>query len=185
MLGNGRPFYFEIMNPRKPLLSQQELDDAQKEINETQKDLIQIDHLTMITDRDLVIIKEGEETKRKTYSALVWISKIVTPEIIDKINQYQDKEFTIQQQTPIRVLQRRAQMIRPKIIYSMKAEALENHFLTLQLQTEAGTYIKEFIHGDLGRTKPNLGDLLDCYADIMALDVLEVDLKWPPNVEYI
>ncbi len=42
-------------------------------------------------------------------------------------------------------------------------------------------YIKEFIHGDLGRTKPNLGDLLDCYADIMALDVLEVDLEWPPN----
>lgn len=42
-------------------------------------------------------------------------------------------------------------------------------------------YIKEFIHGDLGRTKPSLGDLLDCYADILALDVLEVDLKWPPN----
>lgn len=40
------------------------------------------------------------------YSALVWISKIVTPEIIDKINQYQDKELTIKQQTPIRVLQR-------------------------------------------------------------------------------
>lgn len=32
-------------------------------------------------------------------------------------------------------------MIRPKIIYSMKAEALENHFLTMQLQTEAGTYL--------------------------------------------
>ncbi|RGB25704.1 hypothetical protein C1646_801714 [Rhizophagus diaphanus] len=181
MLGNGRPFYFEIINPRKPFLSQQELDDAQKEINETQKDLIQINNLTMVTERDLVIIKEGEETKRKTYSALIWISKIVTPEIIDKINQYQDKELTINQQTPIRVLQRRAQMIRPKIIYSMKAEALENHFLTMQLQTEAGTYIKEFIHGDLGRTKPSLGDLLDCYADILALDVLEVDLKWPPN----
>jgi hypothetical protein len=32
-------------------------------------------------------------------------------------------------------------MVRPKTIYSMKAEALENHFLTLQLQTEAGTYL--------------------------------------------
>ena len=50
MLGDGRPFYFEIMNPRKPILSQQELDDAQKEINETNKDLIQISHLTMITE---------------------------------------------------------------------------------------------------------------------------------------
>ncbi|CAI2183396.1 1488_t:CDS:2, partial [Funneliformis geosporum] len=181
MLGNGRPFYFEIMNPRRPFLSQQELDEAQREINETKKDLIQISQLTMITEKDLSIIKEGEENKKKTYSALVWISKIVTPDIIDKLNQYQDKVFTIQQQTPIRVLQRRAQMVRSKIIYSMKAEPLENHFLTLQLRTEAGTYIKEFIHGDLGRTKPNLGDLLDCYADIMALDVLEVDLEWPPK----
>jgi hypothetical protein len=42
----------------------------------------------------------------KMNSALVWISKIVTPEITDQINQYQDKEFTIEQQTPIRVLQR-------------------------------------------------------------------------------
>ncbi len=50
MLGNGRPFYFEIMNPRNPFLSQQELDDTQKEINETKKDLIQISHLTMITE---------------------------------------------------------------------------------------------------------------------------------------
>jgi hypothetical protein len=33
-------------------------------------------------------------------------------------------------------------MVRPKTIYSMKAELLENHnhFLTIQLQTEAGTY---------------------------------------------
>jgi tRNA pseudouridine synthase 10 len=50
MLGNGRPFYFEIMNPRRPFLSQQELDDVQKEINETKKDLIQVNHLTMITE---------------------------------------------------------------------------------------------------------------------------------------
>lgn len=50
MLGNGRPFYIEIINPRKPFLSQQELDDAQKEINETQKDLIQINHSTMVTE---------------------------------------------------------------------------------------------------------------------------------------
>jgi len=50
MLGNGRPFYFEIMNPRKSFLSQQELDDAQKEINESKKDLIQLSHLSMITE---------------------------------------------------------------------------------------------------------------------------------------
>ena len=50
MLGNGRPFYFELINPRESFLSQQELDDAQKEINETKKNLIQLNYLSMITE---------------------------------------------------------------------------------------------------------------------------------------
>lgn len=38
--------------------------------------------------------------------------------------------------------------------------------------TLTGTYIKEFVHGDFGRTLPNLGSLLHCEADILSLDVL-------------
>ena len=45
----------------------------------------------------------------------------------------------------------------------------------------AGTYIKEFVHGDLGRTIPNVGQLLTIrngkgvyQFDILQLDVLEV-----------
>jgi hypothetical protein len=34
-----------------------------------------------------------------------------------------------------------------------------------------GTYIKEFIHGDFGRTQPSLCTLLECAADILSLDV--------------
>ena len=33
-------------------------------------------------------------------------------------------------------------------------------FKELHLVSSAGTYIKEFIHGDLGRTLPNVGSLL-------------------------
>lgn len=32
--------------------------------------------------------------------------------------------------------------------------------------TSAGTYVKEFIHSDIGRTYPNLGSLLNCDIDI-------------------
>jgi tRNA pseudouridine synthase 10 len=35
----------------------------------------------------------------------------------------------------------------------------------------AGTYIKEFVHGDLGRTTPNVGSLIDKEVDILQLDV--------------
>lgn len=52
----------------------------------------------------------------------------------------------------------------------------------MRIRAEAGTYIKEFVHGDLGRTKPSLGDRWaeGVHAEILALDVLEVDLEWPP-----
>uniref|UniRef100_A0A7S2TFV9 tRNA pseudouridine(55) synthase n=1 Tax=Lotharella oceanica TaxID=641309 RepID=A0A7S2TFV9_9EUKA len=41
----------------------------------------------------------------------------------------------------------------------------------LDLTTEAGTYVKEFVHGDRGRTRPYLGDILGCATDILQLDV--------------
>jgi tRNA pseudouridine synthase 10 len=41
-------------------------------------------------------------------------------------------------------------------------------------------YVKEFVHGDLGRTNPNFGSLLNCTADILQLDVLDIALDFPP-----
>ena len=38
----------------------------------------------------------------------------------------------------------------------------------------AGTYIKEFVHGDLGRTVPNIGQILGTESDILQLDVTNV-----------
>ena len=38
----------------------------------------------------------------------------------------------------------------------------------------AGTYIKELVHGDLGRTTPSIGEILKTEADILQLDVANV-----------
>ena len=45
---------------------------------------------------------------------------------------------------------------------------------------QAGTYIKEFVHGDEGRTEPNLGSFLGCKepAAILQLDVLEIHMDF-------
>uniref|UniRef100_A0A914S5R7 tRNA pseudouridine(55) synthase n=1 Tax=Parascaris equorum TaxID=6256 RepID=A0A914S5R7_PAREQ len=51
------------------------------------------------------------------------------------------------------------------------------------LETQAGTYVKEFVHGDFGRTRPSLADLLEVEhgeVDILDLDVDNVDMEWPP-----
>ena len=59
----------------------------------------------------------------------------------------------------------------------MKACKINENFLVLYILSSAGTYIKEFVHGDLGRTRPSLADVLhlDQPMDILQLDVLGVE----------
>lgn len=48
----------------------------------------------------------------------------------------------------------------------------DSTYFKLRVNTQAGTYVKEFVHGDFGRTRPNIGELLGgVTADCLALDV--------------
>ena len=89
-------------------------------------------------------------------------------------------DLALQQQTPIRVLHRRSDATRHKVVHSMAATRAEGNMFTLSITTSAGTYVKEFVHGDFSRTVPSLGSILGCSTDILALDVEEVMLEWPP-----
>jgi tRNA pseudouridine synthase 10 len=46
--------------------------------------------------------------------------------------------------------------------------------MILHVLASAGTYIKEFVHGDLGRTTPSIGSYLNTDCDILQLDVTNV-----------
>ncbi|KAK9728368.1 hypothetical protein K7432_001156 [Basidiobolus ranarum] len=179
MLGTGRPFYLEFLNPRRITFTPEEILEFENAVNDSNSD-VKVKEMQTIQPDQTSIIKEGEETKTKSYSCLIWTSKEVSTELLQLANQYSDNAFVIHQRTPIRVLHRRAQMVRDKTIHTLCAEKLGDHFLRLKLKTEAGTYIKEFVHGDLGRTFPNFGSIVGCTADLLALDVDEVDLPWPP-----
>jgi tRNA pseudouridine synthase 10 len=58
-------------------------------------------------------------------------------------------------------------MTRKKVIHRLKAELINPHFFILHVLASAGTYIKEFVHSDLGRTYPSVGSLLNTKADIL------------------
>mmetsp|Transcript_5176 Transcript_5176/g.14482 ORF Transcript_5176/g.14482 Transcript_5176/m.14482 type:complete len:585 (+) Transcript_5176:264-2018(+) len=177
MLGNGRPFILEIFNPRSLM--------PPPEVWETlAKDLKQADLGVEVVapqgvSRDLYSrMKEGESEKEKTYAAVVWLSRAITPDDIAAIGAYQS--LAIQQATPVRVLHRRAALTRERLILHMSMERVPGcpQYGVLTLKTSAGTYIKEFVHGDFGRTQPNLGSLLGCKAQILQLDVLDVHLDF-------
>jgi tRNA pseudouridine synthase 10 len=60
------------------------------------------------------------------------------------------------------------------MIHRLRATFINEHYMHICLLASAGTYIKEFVHGDLGRTVPSLGSLLVSEADILQLDVTNV-----------
>ncbi|CAL8101513.1 unnamed protein product [Calicophoron daubneyi] len=110
----------------------------------------------------------------------------------------------IRQPTPIRVLHRRPLLNRIRTIHSLclvdYKEAMKQHIpemadfeswmklyspeelFFVELRCEAGTYVKEFVHGDLGRCQPSLASIFNRQIDILALDVTAVELDWPPRL---
>jgi len=125
---------------------------------------------------------EGEQSKTKLYKCLVELSHPL--EDISLLNKLQGVgPLQIDQKTPIRVMHRRALLTRKKTIFSMKAHYISPRFFTLELLTQAGTYIKEFVHGDLGRTSPSLRFFFgDNVCELLLLDVMHVDLNFPPEI---
>nr|XP_028580995.1 putative tRNA pseudouridine synthase Pus10 isoform X1 [Podarcis muralis]XP_028580996.1 putative tRNA pseudouridine synthase Pus10 isoform X1 [Podarcis muralis]XP_028580999.1 putative tRNA pseudouridine synthase Pus10 isoform X1 [Podarcis muralis]XP_028581000.1 putative tRNA pseudouridine synthase Pus10 isoform X1 [Podarcis muralis] len=179
-LGKGRPFAIELVNPRKVRLAAEEMKELQQIINNS-SDKVQVRDLQLVTREAIGHMKEGEEAKTKTYSALIWTEKAIRNEDIELLDNM--KELKLDQKTPLRVLHRRPLAVRVRVIYTMQSEYIDEHHFRLHLKTQAGTYIKEFVHGDFGRTKPNIGTLLGTTADILELDVESVDVDWPPALD--
>ncbi|KAI1896849.1 hypothetical protein AGOR_G00099090 [Albula goreensis] len=179
-LGNGRPFAVELLNPHRAQFSKEEIREMQKAINQS-SDKIRVRDLQVVTRDAVAHMKEGEEEKTKSYGALIWTLRPIEKDDIEFINDI--KELKIAQKTPLRVLHRRPLAVRQRVIHTMTARFLDTHHFHLNLRTQAGTYIKEFVHGDFGRTKPNLCELMKTDTDILELDVESVDVDWPPAIE--
>ncbi|KAM3932158.1 tRNA pseudouridine synthase Pus10 [Leptodactylus fuscus] len=178
-LGRGRPFAIELVNPHRVQFTEQDMKDLQQKINNSDK--IKVRDLQVVSREALAHMKEGEEEKTKCYSALIWTEKPIGKEDLEFLDDL--KELKIIQKTPLRVLHRRPLAARSRVIHTMKTEYVDEHHFRLYLKTQAGTYIKEFAHGDFGRTVPNIGSMMQTTADILELDVESVDVDWPPALE--
>lgn len=185
--------------PNGYTFNQETLSKIQKFINKKHAGKIQVRDLQLVSRQDVAKqLREGSESKTKEYRALCCSSRPISNEEVERLNQM--CEFDIEQNTPIRVLHRRTISARRRRIHKMKLEREANlkefslnltrgggvrkliddqddeeinRLFVLTLITEAGTYIKEFVHGDFGRTEPNLASLLkDCDTDLIELDVM-------------
>lgn len=170
MLGSGRPFVLEIKEPKIRKINLKELEE---EINKSAEGKTAYHGLKFVERNRKAEIKVSSPDTYKVYKALVKCeepydkSKLKDLEKLDEINQ----------QTPIRVLRRRADKVRIKHVKELKSEVIDDYTFEITIKTEGGLYIKELISGDEGRSKPNVSEILGVNAVCAQLDVVEVSEK--------
>lgn len=132
-----------------------------------------------IAVHDLKLVKRGavelvsSSHFDKEYEAEVEFERETTDADIEKILSVSGK--IIEQVTPERVAHRRAMLTRKRKILSAKLVSKNKNRAVFRIKAEAGTYIKELITGDNGRTKPNFSSLAEMKVECKNLKVLKID----------
>ncbi|MBE6496278.1 MAG: tRNA pseudouridine(54/55) synthase Pus10 [Methanobrevibacter thaueri] len=170
MLGSGRQFVLEIKEPK---IRNLDLAKLEKEINEINEGKTAYHGLKLCERPRKAEIKQSSPDAYKVYSAIVKCDEAYDP---DKLEDLLDLG-EINQQTPLRVLRRRTDMVRVKHVLDLSYEIIDDMTFSMKIKTEGGLYIKELISGDEGRSQPNVSEILGVKAICEQLDVLEVSEK--------
>ena len=170
MLGSGRPFVLEIKEPRIRNLDLAEIEEKINEINEGKTAY----HGLKLCERPRKAeIKQSSPDTYKVYNAIVKCDEAFDEDKLKELLELDE----IQQQTPLRVLRRRADMVRVKHVLDLSYEIIDDNTFSMKIKTEGGLYIKELISGDEGRSQPNVSEILGVNAICEQLDVIEVSEK--------
>jgi tRNA pseudouridine synthase 10 len=172
MLGTGRPFVIEVSKPRKRSL---DLKTVEEVINKAAKDKVEVSRLRF-TNRDKVRKLKKAENAQKEYRALIVFENEVSDADMHLLEENLNG-VTIKQQTPLRVMHRRADLTRERYIYKLKVKKLSPKEAIMEVRCQGGLYVKELVSGDEGRTLPSVADLLKNPAKIIKLDVLKVIME--------
>jgi tRNA pseudouridine synthase 10 len=169
MLGTGRPFVIEISEPKKRSV---DLKEIEAKINAESVGKVKVLGLRFATKNVVRHLKKGEGAQ-KEYRLLAEFENPVSDEALRMLEE-KLTGATIKQQTPLRVMHRRADLIRERYIYKLKVKKVSLKRALLEIRCQGGLYVKELVSGDEGRTIPNVSDLLKNRAKTLKLDVLKV-----------
>tara|TARA_B100000405_G_scaffold204520_1_gene143676 strand:+ start:362 stop:1609 length:1248 start_codon:yes stop_codon:yes gene_type:complete len=171
MLGSGRPFVLEL---RRPKVRDIDLDKMQMEINTVNKDRIRVSNFKLVSRSRVAELKNT--VCDKSYRVDVSVPEELSIESL-KNGAQRLKEKLVKQRTPTRVAHRRADLIRPRFVESVKVLSFEQGMVELEIKAQHGTYIRELVSGDMGRTVPSFSSLVDGACKVEVLDVLNLHLE--------
>ncbi len=170
MLGDGRPFVIEISEPKK---RSPNLDQLTHDINKYADGKISVHDLEIADRSTLQKLKTSAESNVKEYRALITTQEIVSDRKLKKAEK-SFKNIEIEQRTPTRVAHRRSDLIRKKRIHEVKLKKQDEILLEGFFKVQGGTYIKELISGDDGRTVPSIAQLLETPCVCKELNVMAI-----------
>lgn len=175
MLGQGRPFIMEMVNPKNLDIDLATLED---EVNRRNAGRLEVLGLHWTEKSRVRAIKETPHAKE--YEARIRIDGEVDPKVFTR---FVGQRLKITQKTPARVAHRRADKDRERWIefasFAPSDAAGEGTGegagdWRVRLRTEHGTYVKEVINGEAGSTRPSLSELVGKPCQCIELDVIAI-----------
>jgi tRNA pseudouridine synthase 10 len=168
MLGDGREFVMEFIEPKKRNVYEKGLKDIEDKINKECANKISVNNIKITNKQKVVDVKN--KTQKKIYEAVVCCKGEID---INKFNEYK-QEFLVKQKTPTRVQKRRANKIRERFCKIIDCKKKNNTQIVVKILADGGLYIKELINGDQERSTPSFSSILGCDCVCEELSVLEI-----------
>ncbi|MEZ5333740.1 MAG: tRNA pseudouridine(54/55) synthase Pus10 [Methanolobus sp.] len=170
MLGSGRPFVVEALNPAIRSVDVWELE---KKINEFAGGKVEVEGLKIVEKGVIEALKSSKADK--VYNLKVTFKEPVsTDKLEDAIKSLIGAQ--IHQRTPQRVAHRRADLVRKRYVHNMQLLEKTDEYAIIEVHCDGGLYVKELTSGDDGRTEPSLTGHLGVQAKVAELNVVNVDI---------
>jgi tRNA pseudouridine synthase 10 len=169
-LGSGRPFVIELKSPQRRVADLVEMTEL---VNATSAGRVEVSELRSSRRSEVARVKGTAADKSYTIRF-----KIKAEETIEEDRVFEVLEgmvgVTLEQKTPQRVAHRRADKIRKRDVVSVENIEVEGNEVQMLVRVQSGTYVKELIHSDEGRTVPSVAGLLEAECEVIWLDVEDV-----------
>ena len=167
-LGRGRPFVVEMKGPKRRYADLVEMTEL---VNSTSGGRVEISELRPSRRSEVARIK-GTDAE-KSYTIRFKIEGECDPTKVEETIASLEG-VTLEQQTPQRVAHRRADKVRHRKVVSITNISTEGNEAQMNVRVESGTYVKELVHSDEGRTIPSVAGLLELPCEVIWLDVNDV-----------
>ena len=181
MLGEGRPFVLELIGPRQ---FDVDLAAVEAEVNRRNEGRLEILGLHWTEKNRIQHLKETPHAKE--YGARIAFDEPLSAQAFEPLL---GRRIVVAQGTPDRVAHRRAEKVRERWVEFLSFEPVEEEGARagtrwrVRLRTQHGTYVKEVLSGEVGRTEPSLASLVSAPCRCLELDVLAIlDEEGQPEV---